>query len=146
MAQVWLALCCTNADVVVSAAAPSGTRFAVQVEIRPPLERQPVIGGLVKGIVDGVVCAFQAHTDESVLPEVVARLVKDLPATPDEIERCLLDQRRAVLGAVPKLISPYRGGVKWDPADHLCVAGDVITADPIDSQWAIKGEIVELSR
>lgn len=146
LAQVWLALACNAAEVTAQAAATPGAPFAIKVEIRPPVGRQPVTGGLVKGVVDGVVCAFQAHTDESVLPEVVARLVKDLPAAPDEIERCLLEQRRAVLGAVPKLVSPYRSGVKWDPADHLCVAGEVVTADPIDSQWAIKGEIVELSR
>ncbi len=100
----------------------------------------------MKGVIDGVVCAFQAHTDTSVLPDVVTRLVKDLPARPEEIERCLLDQRRAVLGAVPRLVSPYREGVKWDPADHLCVAGEVLTAEAVDARWAIKGQIVELLR
>lgn len=146
LAEVWFALAGVDAQVAVQAPATPGTPFAVKVEIRPPIERRRVLGGLVKGVVDGVVCAFQAHTDESVLPEVVVRLVKDLPAAPDEIERCLLDQRRAVLGVVPRLASPYRSGVKWDPADHLCVAGEVIIAEPVDSQWAIKGEIVELSR
>jgi hypothetical protein len=33
-----------------------------------------VLGGLVKGIFDGVICAFQAHTDTAVLPDVVARI------------------------------------------------------------------------
>jgi len=35
-------------------------------------------------------------------------------------DRCSLDQRRAVLGVVHKLVSPYQAGIKWDPADHLC--------------------------
>ena len=112
-------------EVVEPAAAPE-TPFAVRVQVRPPLERQPVLGGLVKGIFDGVICAFQAHTDTAVLPEVVARLAKDLPADPAEIEEHLLDQRRAVLGAVHRLVSPYRAGVKWDPSDHLCVAGELL--------------------
>jgi hypothetical protein len=145
LAQVWFALACGDTQASVSAPAPA-TPFAVKVEIRPPLERQPVWGGLVKGVVDGVVCAFQAHTDTSILPDVVARLSKDLPAHPADIERCLLDQRRAVLGAVPQLVSPYRSGVKWDPADHRCVAGEVLAADPVDARWAIRGELVELHR
>ena len=100
----------------------------------------------MKGIFDGVICAFQAHTDTAVLPDVVARLATVLPADPAEIEELLLDQRRAVLGVVPRLVSPYRGGVKWDPADHLCVAGELLAAEPVDRRWAIRGEIVELSR
>ena len=93
-----------------------------------------------------MVCAFQAHTDTAVLPQVVARLATVLPADPVEIEELLLDQRRAVLGVVPRLLYPYRTGVKWDPADHLCVAGELLAAEPVDGRWAIRGEIVELSR
>jgi hypothetical protein len=146
LAQVWLALARGEVEVFEPAGPPSETPFAVRVQIRPPLERRPVCGGLVKGIFDGVICALQAHTDTEVLPEVVARLAIDLPAHPTEIERHLLDQRRAVLGAVPRLVSPYRSGVKWDPCDHLCVGGELVTAEPIDDSWAIKGELVELSR
>ena len=93
-----------------------------------------------------VICAFQAHTDTAVLPEVVARLTPVLPADPIEIEELLFVQRRAVLGVVRKLVSPYRKGVKWDPADHLCVAGELLPAEPASPHWAIKGELVELTR
>ena len=113
-----------------SPAIATDTPFAVRVQVRPPRGRQPVWGGLVKGIFDGVICAFQAHTDTTVLPEVVTRLAKILPADPAEIEEYLLDQRRAVLGVVPRLVSPYQAGVKWDPSDHLCVAGELLAAEP----------------
>ena len=59
---------------------------------------QPVLAGLVKGMFVGVICAFQAHTDTAVLPDVVARIATVLPADPGEIEERLLDQRRAVRG------------------------------------------------
>jgi ADP-ribosylglycohydrolase len=49
------------------------------------------------------------------------------------------------VGVVPRLVYPYRAGVKWDPADHLCVAGELLASEPVDRRWAIKGEIVELS-
>ncbi len=89
------------------AAAPE-TPFAVRVQVRPPHGRHPVLGGLVKGIFDGVICAFQAHTDTAVLPDVVARIPTVLPADPIEIEEHLLDQRRAVLGAVQQLVYPTK--------------------------------------
>jgi hypothetical protein len=101
---------------------------------------------LVKGVFDGVICAFQAHIDTMVLPEVSARLATVLPADSVEIEGHLLDQRRAVLGAVHRLVSPFLAGVKWDPSDHLCVAGELLAAEPVDDRWAIKSEIFELSR
>jgi hypothetical protein len=82
----------------------------------------------------------------AVLQEVAARLATVLPADSVEIEGHLLDQRRAVLSAVYRLVSPYREGVKWDPCDHLCVAGELLAAEPVADPWAIKGEILELSR
>ena len=98
------------------------------------------------GIFEGGICAFQAHIDTAVLPEVVARLATVLPVDPVQIEEHLLDQRRAVLGVVHKLVSPYRADVKWNPADHRCVAGELLPAEPVGPRWAIRGEIVELSR
>lgn len=144
LAQVWLALARGQAEVFAPAARE--TPFAVRVQVRPPVNRQPVWGGLLKGVFDGVICAFQAHIDTAVLPEVTARLATILPADAAEIEGHLLDQRSAVLGAVHRLVSPYQAGVKWDPSDHLCVAGEVLAAKPVDGRWAIKGEIFELSR
>jgi hypothetical protein len=144
VAQVWLAL--ARREVEVFEAAAPETPFAVTVQVRPPHGAQRVLGGLVKGIFDGVVCAFQAHTDTVVLPEVVARLATVLPADREEIEKHLLDRRRAVLGAKRRLVYPYRRGVKWDPADNWCVAGELLPAEPVDPGWAIKGELVELSR
>lgn len=103
-------------------------------------------GGLVKGVFDGVICALQAHTDTAVVPEVAARLATLLPADAADIEERLLDQRRAVLGAVHRLVAPYRDGVKWDPCDHLCVAGELVAAESVDDRWSIGGTVVEMSR
>jgi hypothetical protein len=148
LSQVWLALSRGQVDAY-EPAAPE-TPFAVRVQVRPPHGVQPVWGGLVKGIFDGVICAFQAHTDVAVLQEVAARLATVLPADSVEIEAHLLDQRRAVLNAVCRLVSPYREGVKWDPSDHLCVAGELLAAEPalpdVGDRWSIKGEVLELSR
>lgn len=146
LAQVWLAIS-QGAAEVDEPVAPE-TPFAVRVHVRPPHGYQPGWSGLVKGIFDGVICAFQVHTDAPVAPAAVVRLAKNLRVEPDEIERLLLNPRRAVLGSVRRLVSPYRGGVKWNPSDHLCVAGELLAAEPQadEDRWAIKGEIVELFR
>lgn len=144
-AQVWLALARGHVEVAQPACAP-GTPFAVRLEVRPPHGRRPVLGNLVKGTLDGVICAFQAHTDTTVLPEAVARIAAALPADSEEIEQHLLDQRRAVLGVVQRLVYPYRKDVKWGPSDHLCVASELLLAEPVDDHWAIRGGLVELSR
>ena len=146
-APVWLALARGQVEVVAPTCAPE-TPFAVRVQVRQPHGRQRVLGGeLLKGIFDGVISAFQVQTDTAVLPVVVARIATVLPADPVEIEEHLLDQRRAVLGPVPRLVAPYREtGVQWNPGDHWCVAGELLAAEPVDSRWAIRGELVELSR
>jgi hypothetical protein len=142
-AQVWLALARRRSEVAKAVFAPDAP-FAVRVDIRPPHVHQRVLGNLVKGIFDGVVSAFQAHTDTTILPEVAARLAAVLPADPVEIRELLLDQRLAVLGVVPRLVKRHGTDVAWVPSDHLCVAGELLPAEPLDSRWAIRGEIVEL--
>jgi hypothetical protein len=138
---VWLALKRGEIAMAEIARAPE-TRFAVLIEIRPPIGRSPVLGGLVKGIFDGVICAAQAHSDTAILPEVVARLCKALPADAREIEERLLDQRRAVLGVVPQLVYPYRA----DVSGIRPIAGALLAVEPVGATWAIRGEIVEVAR
>ncbi|MGV0580860.1 SIMPL domain-containing protein [Mycolicibacterium elephantis] len=147
LARVWLALARAEFDIF-ERTEPDGP-FAVNVEVSPPDGWQPVWGGLMKGIVDGVVSALQAHTDTSLLPPVTSRLAVALPAEAAEIESHLRDQRRAVLGVAQRLVAPYRNGVKWDPCDHLCVAGELLAGEPGRSSgegWAIRGEVFEVSR
>lgn len=146
LAQLWLALWRGEPQVFFPAIA-TDQPFGVQVEVRPPHGRRPVWGGLVKGILDGVISAFQAPGGP-VPPEVLERLAKQLGVPIDEIEKYLLNEGRAVLGDRPRLVEPYRSGVKWDPSDHWCVAGEVRAAEPEpgDEHWAIRGEVFELRR
>jgi hypothetical protein len=147
LAHVWLALARARGEIeLVEPASAVDMPFAVRVKIRPPAGRQPVWGGLVKGIFDGVISAFQAHTDMAVLAEVIGRLAATLRADPVEIEKHLLEQRWAVLGAVPRLVSAYREGVKWDPADHWCVAGELLAVHPGGPRWSIKGDLIAVTQ
>lgn len=146
LAQVWLAL--SRAEVKAFKDLSPETHFGVRLEVRPPHGRKPVWGGLLKGIFDGVICAFQAQSEKPVSRDVLERLGTYLSTDSDEIEDLLGDRTRAVLGEVSQLASPYRSGVKWDPADHLCVAGELLAVEPTpgDEHWWIKGEIFEVFR
>lgn len=151
LAKVWLALsrALVRGQVEVFGSAEPDSTFALRLELHPPDGRRPVWGGLLKEVFDGAICAFQAHTDTAGQQEVAARLAKYLPADREEIAQLLTDQRWAVVGVVPRLASVYRNGVKWDPADHRCVAGELLPAQPDDyegDRWAIRGEVAELSR
>jgi hypothetical protein len=144
LAHVWWAL--VQARNHTEAATPDdavGIPFAVRVQIRPPHGSRPVWGGLVKGIFDGVICAFHSHTDMAILPEVTTRLSAALHAEPHQIARQLTAHPCAMLGAVHRLVAPYRDGVKWDPADHWCVAGELLPAEPDGPHWAIRGDLIE---
>ncbi|MGV0745208.1 hypothetical protein [Mycolicibacterium sp. XJ870] len=90
LAQVWLAL--ARGKAAAHASATPGTTFAVRVHVRPPFGPPLVWGGLVKGLFDGVICAFHTHTDQDILGEVADRLSRVLPAVPGEIERFLLEK------------------------------------------------------
>ncbi len=151
LARVWLALARARADGTIDAAVPgvhtpTEAPFAVRIQVRPLQGHEPGWGDLMKPAFDGVISAFQAHTDKSVLPTVTERLARALDADAAEIEQHLIEQRWAALGAVPRLVSPYREGVKWDPADHRCVAGELLGAAPSGPRWSMRGEIVEVTR
>jgi hypothetical protein len=140
--QVWLAFAGAGVGVASPGRAP-GTPFAICATIRPPRSATPVLGGLIKGIFDGVASAFQAHTDTADIAELAARASRNATASPAEIEALLLCQRQAVLGAVPRLLHRRGKRVQWAPADDLCIAGELLAEQPTDSAWSIKGKIVE---
>lgn len=141
--QIWLALSRAPIDVASPGRGPD-VAFAVYVAIRPPRGYPAVLGYFLKGIIDGVVCAFQAHTNRADVGELAARVSRVLPAAADEIEALLLDQDKAVLGIVQRLLHKRGDGVQWAPADDLCVAGELVAAEPTGSAWAIQGRLVQV--
>jgi hypothetical protein len=142
--QVWLALSRGERLVAALPVRPD-TPFAVRVVVRPPTGVAAPLATLIKGIFDGVICAFQAHGDAMNVTEVAGRIAARGTASSTEVEDLLLDARHAVLGIAPQLVRPYRDGVKWDPVDDLCVAGELLTVEPTGAEWALRGEIVELA-
>ncbi|MGB3285725.1 hypothetical protein [Mycolicibacter algericus] len=151
LAPIWLALARRRvrreADTAEHVLAPE-VPFALRVRLRAPYGHGTYMKAeLMKAVLDGVICAFQAHTDTKDLADVVAWLAEFLQVAPEEVEWLLRDQGAAVIGPVPRLVYPRMGGVQWNPSDDRCFAGELfpVEPEPDDTCWAIKGEIFEIS-
>lgn len=140
--QVWFAIHDVTVATVGARMAPT-ERFAVFLTLSHPSTKS---GGanpeLVKALVDGTVAAFQSHSDFASVDEIAARLAPITGQPASRIKQALLDDSRAVLGA-DTLVYLRGTGVQWNPADHLCVAGQVqmVGQHVPGTTWTLSGEI-----
>jgi hypothetical protein len=120
----------------------------VIARIHPPTHHSGRwLASRVKGIIDGIVCAFQAQRDRGTAGEYARRVNADLRISADAIMAALLDDEHAVLGAVDQLLClhPSRG-VRWMPADHDLVVAELRPAPGVGTHWALSGEIHTVGR
>ncbi len=144
LAQVWLALRQSSVRVAADPVRPEA-RFGVRLRLQTPAS-QSAAPELVKSVVDGTVAALQAHGDRGTVDDVSARLAAQLGPSATELAQKLLDDRGAVLGVTRRLLYPRAKGVQWDPADHLCLAGELLVESGSAAGWTISGVVEELRR
>ncbi len=106
---------------------------------------------LAKPIIDGVVSAFHAYKGSDI--EVLSqRLANKLNTTPYIIADLLCRRDRAILGE-RQVVSPLNRSncvknrsncVKWDPADDLCLAAEIIAQPYSGKDWLISGKLYEI--
>jgi hypothetical protein len=143
--QVWLAVHQAQARTAGQPSA-STAPFAVLLTLHHPGAWSAGAGPeLVKALIDGTVAAFQAHGNRTSAAEIAARLAAATGSPPSLIARTLLDDSRAVLGATDRLVHLRGTGVQWNPADHLCVAAQVVCRPAPGTTWMLSGEIQSLS-
>ena len=139
--QVWLAIHHTETQTTGQPTAPA-TMFAVFLTLGYPHAR--TVGAhpeLVKALMDGTVAAFQAHGNQKAVAELAARLALATGRPADMIAQALLNDERAVLGITDMLVRLRGTGVQWNPADHLCMAGQVLCRPASGGTWTLSGEI-----
>ena len=144
--QVWLAIHHATAEIAGPPAAPA-TPFAVFLALGYP--RTKTVGAgpeLVKALIDGAVAAFQAHGDQASAAVIAARLAIVIGQPAGLIAQALLDDGRAVLGVTDRLVYSRGTSVQWNPADHLCMAGQVLCQEAPGDRWALSGEIHAIER
>ena len=145
LTDVWLAL---KRSSVVPSPGGDGTTdcpFAVMVHVTPPAGPRPVVVRQVKVIVDGIVCAFQAHGKDATLGEMARRVAQITGASEAEVRMHLTDRERAVLGVAKSLLHAWGEVVQWSPADTRCVAGELLVKPGSGTDWTLSGRVVELA-
>jgi len=141
LAQTWLAVHRAKAEVADQSITPD-TPFGVFLQLSiPGGTRLGLRPELVKSLIDGVVCALQAQRDPASIDEIAARLSSVIREAPSRIAERLLDQERAVLGIVNRLIHLRGVGVQWNPSDHMCVVGEVLRGEAPGKDWRLSGEV-----
>lgn len=141
LGQVWRAIHGVTAETASRPAAATAP-FAVFLTLGYP--RAKTVGAdpeLVKALIDGTVAALQAHGDQATVSGIAARLAAAARWPAALIAQMLVDEKRAVLGVTGRLVYLRGTGVQWNPADHLCVAGQLLCREAPDDMWTLSGGI-----
>jgi hypothetical protein len=98
------------------------------------------------GLKPGPVWHAVVHDGSGFDDPLIARLSAQLGIAPSALRRLLLENDHAMLGP-RRLVSTWRQGVKWNPADHRLLAirlATEIAGDPGDARWRLSGTISEI--
>jgi hypothetical protein len=102
----------------------AGRPFASLLRLTGPPTPPRNLADDIKPLFDGVISAF--HCQSASLPhEVGERLATRLLLDRKDVDAALADAEGAVLGP-RNLIHLRATGVQWNPADDLCVAGELL--------------------
>jgi len=97
--------------------------FCLDIRIRFSYVFPGNLVAIIKPIFDGVTASMH-YFRERPDPQIASRISTDLGLQNHKIEQWMMDQRIGVLGGKP-FVQRYGRGVKWEPDDHLCVAGSL---------------------
>lgn len=118
--------------------------FGVRMHVVAPGNASARPAAFVKPLLDAAICALHSYRGDSVqLNDASTRIAALTASTPQIIEDLLISDSVAVLGP-RRTVSPYRQGIKWDPADDLCLAAEVLVSRGQASDWRVTGEVFEL--
>ncbi len=112
-------------------------RFALRIELLGPLNEYNVnIVGLMKCLLDGVICAFHSHEGD-IPPSVLNRLQNQLGTDCNPDELCTWLVTPGPLGPRPLLRTH-----SWNPRDNDCVACEIrISRNPDRPTWSWSGAL-----
>lgn len=149
-APVWNAIREYATPLIEPASAP--TRFLINLQITDT--QQPGAGSvasIVKPALDGVISAYHGHEGSDGNAEA-QRLEAAGIGTAEILQKHLLDQRWAALGA-RRLVKPFGAmGVQWNPADEFCVYAHITlttgeaVADAHPARWRLTAELMGATR
>ena len=117
--------------------------YGIEILLIAPQGENINLASVIKPLIDGVICSFHAHNGAK-LAEVTSRLSAMFKGKHSNLDDLIMAKDSAILG-VRKLLSPYRQGVMWNPADDSCVYIKLLCNYIKDDQWSMDGQIIELT-
>jgi hypothetical protein len=139
--QAWLAIHRADAQIAETPA-EAGMPFAVFLTLACPRGATgPASPELVKALIDGTVAAFQGSDPAGQTSKAADRIAAATGEQPGLITQFLSGSSRSVLGAAGTLVHLRGEGVQWNPADHLCVAGQLLIKQAAGNAWSLSGAI-----
>lgn len=133
---LWQQLC--GATLKTTSTIPDGAEFAMRVKLGLP-PRTPSAAALIKTVFDAIIIRSQSH-DGPLADDVIDRLVAATMWTPAQVISAL--RRDASPLGSGSLVHSFRTGVKWNPCDDRCVAGELLIDDITGHDVAIEAEIL----
>ena len=102
---------------------------------------------MIKPLFDAAISAFHVHNEPVAMAKAIERLVARGHGSAAALGQLLTDPQFDVLGP-RNLVATYRAGVntdgvKWNPEDERCVAGELLWA-PADGPKRFSGELFEV--
>lgn len=144
--QAWPAVHRAEAETV-GAGEGVGRPCALFLTLGSPLGATVAAGPeLVKALIDGTAAAFQSSSATDRTAQAAVRIAAANGEQPGLITHFLADNTRAVLGAAGTLVHLRGEGVQWSPADHLCVAGQLLITQTRGNTWMLSGAIHAVDR
>jgi hypothetical protein len=94
----------------------------------------------LKPLFDGIISGF--HYDSTIRPsDTVSKLIAtQLGVTPNQVAMFLCEPANCFLGQ-RKVVAPFRGFIKWNPADERCELGQLLVKTHDARDWKIDVDI-----
>jgi hypothetical protein len=130
-----------SADAV-RVSAPAGAPLALRLRVALPRRPRSGIGGLVKGVFDGVVAgmAVDAGSSDVSIERLAARCLR-----PAEEVAGLLRAGAAPLGSARLLMERGPTSVHWYPPDDQLVAGSLSLEPAPAPRLTVEGDLIEVA-
>lgn len=112
--------------------------FGITIRILGPVYRGNV-ASIVKPLFDGLISALHWSNVDS---EKCAKLIAlDLGVSANGVAQLIENPTNCILGS-RRVVSPYRGFVKWNPADDRCISGQLSLVQRDSCGYRVEVEIV----
>lgn len=114
-----------------------GENFAVTLDVEGPAKS--ATPGLLKSIVDGIVCGLQSQSDLAGADALAPLIALSVRAPVAAVTAALTNATVSSIGVRERLVHARGDGVQWTPDDDRCVAARLLFRRA--ARWRLTGDV-----